>query len=210
MDAGWIAAIGSLASAVIVAVAAVAAFRQITHFRNANDIVVYLRLIDKMDSAEMLEARASVAGTARKVASDPEYYRRLTDPTFLPDEFRRVGPLLRFVEHISVLVTRGGIAESLILAEYADIFIDIWDQLRPAILQRRIALGPHIGRAFEHLAMRSRRYIESGQMQREYDALEHDSRALPSAPLQVNSESLAATTVKADIGSSTSSAAPPA
>lgn len=75
MDAGWIAAIGSLASAVIVAVAAVAAFRQITHFRNANDIVVYLRLIDKMDSAEMLEARASVAGTARKVAST----RNITD-----------------------------------------------------------------------------------------------------------------------------------
>jgi hypothetical protein len=46
--------------------------------------------------------------------------------------------------------------------------------MRPAIIERRIAFGPHTGRAFEHLAMRSRRYIESGAMEREYAALERD------------------------------------
>ena len=181
MDPGWVAAIASLASAVIVAVTALAAFLQLRHFRNANDIVVYLRLIDRMDSPAMLEARAAVAAIAHRVRSDSEYHGRLVDPAFLPDEFRSVGEMLRFLEHIAVLVTKGGIAESIILAEYADTFVDIWDQLRPAILQRRIALGPHVGRAFEHLAMRSRRYIESGEMQREYDALEHDSRTADGA-----------------------------
>ena len=64
------------------------------------------------------------------------------------------------------------------LAEYADTFVAIWDHLRPAILQRRKAFGPHTGRAFEHLAMRARVYIDSRTMQREYDALERDLRPL--------------------------------
>jgi hypothetical protein len=174
MDSGWVGALASLVSALIITVTAIAAFRQLRHNRNANDIVVYLRLIEMMDSPEMVEARASLALVAAKIMDDPEYLRRLTDPAFRPAEFRGVALLLAFLEHISVLITRGGIAESLVLAEYADNFVTIWEQMRPAIAQRRIAFGPHTGRAFEHLAMRSRRYIDSGQMDREYAALERD------------------------------------
>ncbi|MBD5655597.1 MAG: hypothetical protein IAI50_10540, partial [Candidatus Eremiobacteraeota bacterium] len=58
MDSGWVAALASIVSALIVAVTAIAAFRQLRHYRNANDIVVYLRLIDQMDSPAILEALA--------------------------------------------------------------------------------------------------------------------------------------------------------
>ncbi|MBD5656596.1 MAG: hypothetical protein IAI50_15650 [Candidatus Eremiobacteraeota bacterium] len=131
-----------------------------------------------MDSPAILEARAALKIVAGKVAADDDYRYALRDPGFSPEEFRPVGSLLRFLEHISVLVTKGGIAEALVLSEYADIFVDIWDRMYPAIVQRRIAFGPHTGRAFEHLAMRSRRYIESGEMAREYDRLERDPRAI--------------------------------
>jgi hypothetical protein len=178
LDSGWLAALASLISALIIAVTAIVAFLQLRHFRNANEIIVYLRLIDQMDSPEMLAGRQSVAAVAAKLAADPAYLEQLADPTFIPDDFRNVGTLLRTLEHLSVLVTKGGIAEGLVLAEYADTFVGIWDQLRPAILRRRLAFGPHTGRAFEHLAMRSRRYIDSGEMQREYDALECDPRPL--------------------------------
>ena len=178
IDSGWVAAIASLASAFVVAVTAIVAFLQLRHFRNANEIVVYLRLVDHMDSPDVIAARAAVVALAEKLSSDPEYRARLADPAFIPPEFRAVANLLRYLEHIAVLVSKGGVAEPLILAEYADIFVSIWDNLRPAIVQRRIALGPQIGRAFEHLAMRSRRYIDSGQMAREYDALERDTRPL--------------------------------
>jgi hypothetical protein len=63
-----------------------------------------------------------------------------------------------------------------VLAEYADNFAAMWEAMRPAILRRRIAYGAHTGRAFEHLAMRAKRYIDSGQMDREYGALERDPR----------------------------------
>jgi hypothetical protein len=182
VDSGSIAAWASLVSAVIIALTAIAAFLQLRHFRNANDIVVYLRLIDQMDSPAMIEGRNTLSLVAAKIASEPEYFERLKDPAFIPDEFRSVGPLLRFLEHISVLVIKGGVAENLVLAEYADNFVSMWEIARPAILLRRIAFGQHTGRAFEHLAMRGRRYIESGQMQREYDALERDPRDAPASP----------------------------
>jgi hypothetical protein len=158
-------------------VTAIAAFQQIRHFRNANEIVVYLRLIDQMDSPEILAGRSNAALVAEKIANDPEYLERLADPAFMPDDFRPVGAMLRSLEHISTLVTKGGVAENLVLAEYADTFLNLWNMLHPAIVKRRLAFGPHTSRAFEHLAMRSKTYIESGQMQREYDALERDPRA---------------------------------
>ena len=48
----------------------------------------------------------------------------------------------------------------------------MWELLRPAIERRRVAIGPYTGRAFEHLAMRPKAYIDSGRMERDLRALE--------------------------------------
>ncbi len=176
IDSGWVAALATLVSALIIMLTAVIAVRQLRHNRNANDIVVYLRIIDTFDSPEMEAGRASIATIGRLMAEDPTYLERLADPAFSPPEFYALGRLLRFLEHISVLITKGGVAEGLVLAEYADNFAAMWETLRPAIHRRRIAFGPHTGRAFEHLALRAKRYIDSGEMDREYDALERDPR----------------------------------
>ena len=178
-DSGWAAAGAAIVTALIVAGTAVAAFRQLRHGRNANDIVVYLRLVDFMDSPQTTATRQSLRETAERVASDPLFRERLVNPLLFPEEFRAYGELLRFLEHISVLVTKGGVAESLVLAEYADTFLEMWERMRPAIVLRRRAYGPYLGRAFEHLAMRAKRYIDSGRMARDYDALERDPRPLP-------------------------------
>jgi hypothetical protein len=176
LDSGWAAAIAAIVTAVIVAVTAVAAFRQLRHGRNANDIVVYLRLVDFMDSPATVAARENMRAVSEMVAADPAYRERLGDPAFPAEEFRAIGETLRFLEHISVLVTKGGVAESLVLAEYADVFVSMWDLLRVAIERRRLAIGPYTGRAFEHLAMRAKHYIDSGGMERDYAALERDTR----------------------------------
>jgi hypothetical protein len=178
LDSGWVAAVASIVTALVVAVTAVAAFRQLRHGRNANDIVVYLRLVDFMDSPATWIARQNMRTIASKVAADRSYREQLRDPDATPEEFRNVAETLRFLEHISVLVTAGGVAEKLVLAEYAEIFVSIWEVLRPVLVERRIALGPYTGRAFEHLAMRAKIYIDSGRMERDYAALEKDARAL--------------------------------
>jgi hypothetical protein len=182
IDSGWVAAIATLVSALIIALTAVVAVRQLRHNRNANDITVYLRLIDTMDSPEMLAARDDLEKVRERIANDPTYLENLENPKFTPNDFGNVVKLLRYLEHISVLVTKGGVAEKLLLAEYADNMVYMWDAMRPAMLRRRIAFGPHLGRAFEHLAMRAKRYIDSGEMEREYNALERDPRDIgPSA-----------------------------
>jgi hypothetical protein len=60
MDASWIAAIASVASAIVVGVAAIAAVAQIRHIRNANEITVYLRLIEPLDSPRAAEAFSTI------------------------------------------------------------------------------------------------------------------------------------------------------
>jgi hypothetical protein len=176
MDSGWAAAIAAIITAIIVAGTAVAAFRQLRHNRHANEMVIYLRLIDFMDSPNTTSARQNLRTIAERVKTDPGYRELLADPAVFPQEFQHIGEMLRFIEHIAVLISKGGVAESLVLAEYADTFSDMWDQLRPSIELRRIALGPYVGRAFEHLAMRAKRHIDSGAWDREYAALERDTR----------------------------------
>ena len=176
IDSGWAAALAAIITALIVAGTAVAAFRQLRHNRNANDIVVYLRLIDFMDAPATAAVRMSLPALAERVAADPAYREILKNPDYANEEFRAIGEMLRFLEHIAVLITKGGVAESLVLTEYADTFVRMWDNLRPAIELRRLALGPYTGRAFEHLAMRAKHHIDSGAWDREYALLERDRR----------------------------------
>jgi hypothetical protein len=56
MDPAWVGALASLISALIVCVTAIAAFAQLRQYRNANDIVVYLRLVNLLDAPEVREA----------------------------------------------------------------------------------------------------------------------------------------------------------
>jgi hypothetical protein len=178
VDSDSVAALSSVVSLLVVSITAIAAVRQLRHNRNANEMALFLRLMDQMASPEMLDARERLPVLAKMLADDPVYLERLADRSFNPEEFQNVGIALRFLEQISVLVTQGGIAEDLVLAEYADIFVSVWETARPAIVRRRLAFGPHTGRAFEHMAMRAKRYIDSGEMERVYAKLERDERPL--------------------------------
>jgi hypothetical protein len=174
MDAAWLGALASLISALVVCVTAIAAFAQLRHYRNANDIVVYLRIIDRLDSEETREAIRSLPELSQRM-KDPAFRERLRTPEIVP-EFLGAARLLQFLEHFAVLVNKGGVAESLVLAEYADNFERWWELLREATYLRRQVFGPHSGAAFEHLAMRAAAYRSSGQMDREYARLLRDPR----------------------------------
>ena len=176
MDSGWVAAIASVASALVVAVTAIAAFAQIRHVRNANDITVYLRLVDRLDSPESTNALLGVDAFVETLANDPELRIRLTQPGPLDGDFREIGNILRFLEHLATLVMTGGVSESLILAEYADNIEHLWDRLAETIYLRRLAFGPYTGAAFEHLAMRAKDYLAAGEMARLYGSLRRDPR----------------------------------
>ena len=176
MDSGWVAAIASVASAVVVAITAVAAFAQIRHVRNANDITVYLRLVDRLDSAEAQAAFASIDPFLERVENEPELRARLAAPGPV-GEFNEIASLVSFLEHLSTLILLGGMSERLILAEYADNIEHTWDRLAETIYMRRRAINrPYIAVAFENLAMRSKAFLAEGEMERLYSKLQRDPR----------------------------------
>ena len=175
MNASWVAAFASLASTLVVAVTAIAAFVQIRHVRNANEISVYLRLAERLDSLETGEAIAGIDALTERVRSDRAFRTRLTQPGYI-DEFDNIESLLRFLEHFSTLIITGGVSERLFLAEYADNIESIWDRLAETIYIRRVVGGPYDCAAFEHLAMRAKRYLVTGGMSRLYGRLQRDPR----------------------------------
>lgn len=185
MDASWVAAIASVATAFIVGVAAIAAVLQLRHIRNANDISIYLHLLDRLDSAQARVAFDVIETFATQVKTDEALRYRLAQPSRVP-EFAEIENLLRFLDNLTMLIIAGSITERLILAQYADEIVRMWDSLAEAVYLRRYGQGPHFVSAFEHLAMRATAYRQGGGIERFYGHLQRDPRmahvAAPPSP----------------------------
>ena len=185
MDASWVAAIASVVTAFIVGVAAIAAVLQIRHIRNANEISIYLHLLDRLDTAQALVAFDVIEAFAAQIRTDDALRYRLAQPTRVP-EFTEIERLLRFLDNLTMLIVTGSISERLILAQYADEIVRMWDSLAEAVYLRRYGAGPHFVSAFEHLAMRAKTSLQRGNIERLYGHLQRDPRmasvAKPSSP----------------------------
>jgi hypothetical protein len=175
MDASWVAAIAAVVSVAIVGIAAIAAVLQIRHIRSANDITVYLRLVERLDSQQSHAAFNSMRPLLTRLEGDPALRARLASAEPVP-EFEEIVQLVRFLDNLTMLILAGRTAEQLTFAEYADDIVRLWDNVGEVIYLRRAALGVHFGAAFEHLAMRSKRYLASGTVDRFYRGLLRDPR----------------------------------
>lgn len=173
MDASRVAAIASVASAFVVGVAAIAALLQIRHVRNANDIAIYLHLVDRLDSIRATEAFGSIEKFTAQLKTDTALRHRLAEPYSVP-EFNEIETLLRFLDNLTMLILAGSVTRRLILAKYADDILRLWDRLAEAVYLRRQALGPHFAAMYEHLAMQAKAQLASGEIDRVYTRLARD------------------------------------
>lgn len=175
MDSATIGAMASLATAVIVAVTAFAALRQIRHNHMANELQVHLHFVNEVNSAEMREAIPWTYEIAEKLKDPAQRERFVHGPqNENRDRFFRV---VRFFERYASLVIVSGLSERLIFHEYAGMISQVWDNLYEAFPLMRSMRGrsSYSGRAFEHLAMRAKKYAAE-QLPRDYAALERDPR----------------------------------
>lgn len=175
MDASWVAAIASVASALVVGVAAIAAILQIRHMSNANDIAIYLRLVERLDSPKSRAAFAAILPLAERLKTDSALRSRLEKPAPVP-EFDEIESLVRFLDTLTMLILAGRVREELTLAEYADDIVRLWNWLAEPIAIRRRGAGDRLGAAFEHLAMRAQDYLASGEKDHFYARLLRDPR----------------------------------
>lgn len=181
MDASWVAAIASVASAFVVGVATLAALRQLRHIRNANDITVYLRLVERLESSSASDVFHSFQAFARKLETDGDLRYRMAQSQPLP-EFDEIEQLLRFFDSLTLLQLTGSVTERLIVIKYAHEIVQLWDSLAEAVYLRRYGI-PHFAATYEHLAMRAKAQIADGTVDRFYDGLLRDpSMARVSAP----------------------------
>ena len=174
MDASWVAAIASVASAFVVGIAALAAVLQIRHIRNANEITIYLHLIDRLESASASEAFQSYEVFAARLRTDRALGERLAQAQPV-HEFFQIEALLRFLDGLSILIITGSITERLILMKYADEIVRLWDALAGAVYLRRRGI-PHFASNWEHLAMRAKAALANGDVDRFYERLQRDPR----------------------------------
>ncbi|MBV8637860.1 MAG: hypothetical protein JO322_07215 [Candidatus Eremiobacteraeota bacterium] len=172
MDASWVAAIASVASAFVVGVAAIAALLQIRHIRNANEITIYLHLVDRLESANANIVFSSFEDFASKLQTGQSLRYRMTQPQPVP-EFQEIETLLRFFDNLTMLVLTSTITERLILRKYGNEIERLWDTLAEAVYLRRYGI-PHFASAYEHLAMRAKDAIVSGEIDRFYGRLKQD------------------------------------
>ncbi len=114
------------------------------------------------------DAFAAIEPLRQRMAIDTGLRKRLSKDERV-DEFRDIGVLLQFMEHLGTLVVTGHISEGLVLAEYADNLDELWDRLGEMVYLRRQARV-----AFEHLAMRGRQFIKEGHMAQLYGRLKKD------------------------------------
>jgi hypothetical protein len=175
VDASWVAAIASAASALVVGIAAIAAVLQIRHMSNANDITIYLRLVERLDSPQSRAAFAALPPLAERLKTDSALRYRMEQPAPVPD-FDEIESLVRFLDTLTMLILAGRVREELTLAEYADDIVRFWSMLAEPLALRRHGAGERLGAAFEHLAMRAKAYQASGEKGRFYTRLLRDPR----------------------------------
>jgi hypothetical protein len=175
MDASWVAAIASVASAFVVGIAAIAALVQIRHVRNANEIAIYLRLVDRLDSTRTATSFEAMETFAKEFKTDASLRLRLRQARPVP-EFSELESLIRFFDNLTMLIVAGSENERLILPKYADDIVRVWDTVAEAVYLRRDGVGPYFALMFEHLAMRAKAYLKAGKADRFYGRLRRDPR----------------------------------
>ncbi len=155
--------------------------------RNSNEISVFLKLVERLDSLDAETAFAGIDAFVERVRTDPAFRLQLAQRGIV-DGLREIASLLQFLEHFSTLVVTERVTERLVLAEYADNIDDLWDRLAEMIYLRRAVLDQHYGAAFEHIAMRAKRYLADSEMERFYGRLKKDPRMASFVPPYADAE----------------------
>jgi len=152
--------------AFVVAVTAIAAFLQIRHVRNSNEVTVNLRLGDRLESLDLAGAFTTIDPFLERLVTDPAFRFRLPQPGFM-EEFANVAALLRF----RVVSRNGSSSQSTRTTSRTSGTVSRYQSIFDVSRLARTS-----ARHFEHLAMRAKDHIAIGKMDRFYGRLERDPR----------------------------------
>jgi hypothetical protein len=160
---GWdaVSALATLASTIVVAVAAVAAILQIRHLRAANQLEAILRMYERFDGPEMVEARRFCLEELPALIERPEERRAMVAGSMDP----RVLLLTSFYTEIGALVNDGFLEDQLINRLGTSI-ARTWSVLAPLAYELRETREEPMWAGFEYIAALQARQTQARRLGR--------------------------------------------
>lgn len=144
----------SIFGSLVIVFTALAAFRQLAHMRNANEISAFTAIVERWQSPETAASLHFVRTELPALLADPTFIAELEAPEIGP-RIARVWPLVNLLEEMGTLTSIGILSDRAVLANYALIIRNCWDLCEPVVRARRRALHPGMGVQFEDLAARA-------------------------------------------------------
>lgn len=156
MTPEWINAGASLATLLVVALAAYAALQQMRHLRSGNQTAALLSLIGETRDESYRSSQAYVRTQLARDLEDAEI-RADAEAITWTGPTRQALQFLRFYEAIGSLVFSGALELGLVLRYF--LVAHEWRQVEPLVLVIRRRSGASLFEMFEALAMAEERYV---------------------------------------------------
>jgi hypothetical protein len=160
MSAEWVTAIATAGTFVVIAASAVAAFVQLRHVRNANQLAVLNELRVRIDSPEFKRAvnfiRYELPARAK---DDPAFRNALLTNT--AHESEMVTDVAMFFDFEAAQMVKHHMVDQNLACDWLYYPVVVcWDSLAPLIASRRAMVGYRMWEDFEYLALLCKRFRE--------------------------------------------------
>ncbi len=161
MNAEWVTAIATSATALVIAASAAAALVQLRHMRSSNQIVALTELRERFES-EAFQARLhEVVGPFQQRLQEPEFRRLLVSQRYVYgiEDLQSVLTIAAFFENAGVLVKHRIIDAELFCDLWAGVVMNAWNALEQFVANRRLISGPGLYENFEYLVLVTEQFL---------------------------------------------------
>lgn len=155
MNAEWVTAIATSATAVVIAASAAAALIQLRHMRGSNQIVALTELRERFESEAFQTRLHEVTGPFQSRLQDSEFRKLIVSQRYVYgiEELQSVLTIAAFFENAGVLVKHRIIDADLFCDLWAGVVMNAWNAMEQFVANRRPISGPGLYENFEYLAL---------------------------------------------------------
>jgi len=110
---------------------ALAAFRQLSHMRNANEISAFTATIARWQTPDVEEATRFIIHDLPALMNDPAFLAELRAER-LSERVAKMRPVANLMDEVDVLLIQGIVTEGAVMMNYASDVIHLWALSEPA------------------------------------------------------------------------------
>jgi hypothetical protein len=151
----------SVGTLVVIAATAIAAMIQLRHMRSSNQITALSKLEEMWDDPDLTAKRRLVTQGLDEHLLDPVFRTELESETSADEFARAVVDLTNFFEGMGIYAKHGLADKDVIFDFWADIIVNSWRRLAPAVAIMRRSRGDALLENFQYLAVIAKQYMDA-------------------------------------------------